>query len=284
MRGCSRDEGGAPATNQGTPAGDHEKGQPGTLRVLVALAGPAFIAIIVYAAAEGSWSVFALSMLIAACAFSLGALLGFLFGIPQYFAKGGDPSAAAKASYQPNTNLTQVSDWLTKIIIGVGLVQFGQLTHTIGDLGDELASSLGGDPTGQPFAIALVVGFFVIGFLVGYLYTRLRLQGAFTLSDRGAFDAVEEVVDAKVDAKLDAKLEEQKKADAQALELTKRQLDPAAKPPTPEELKAAISDASPAAKAQAMSQALGPDQPTAEPTTERAKVVIEAIEEPDEGS
>lgn len=258
-------------TAGGKSAGHGEKGQPGTLRVLIALAGPGLLAIIVYAAAESSWLIFAVSMLIAACAFALGALLGFLFGIPQYFAKGGEPNATDKASYQPNTNLTQVSDWLTKIIIGVGLVQFGQLTRTIGDLGDELASSLGGDPSGKPFAIALVVGFFVIGFLVGYLYTRLRLQGAFTLADRGAFEAVEEVVDAK--------LEEQKKADDKAMTLFSRQLDPTAEPPPPEKLKAAISDASPVAKAQLLSQARGSKRPATEASPERVQVVIDAIEE-----
>ena len=92
-------------------------------------------------------------VVVLSCAFAVGALLGFLFGIPQYLAKQGGPSPD-KASYQPNTNLTQVSEWLTKIIIGVGLVQFGQLVDAIGDLGDELESSFGGDPTGGPFAIA----------------------------------------------------------------------------------------------------------------------------------
>jgi hypothetical protein len=122
--------------------------------------------------------------IVGACAFAVGALLGFLFGIPHYTAKGAETAPTDKASYQPNTNLTQVSDWLTKIIIGVGLVQFGQLTHMLGDLGNSLEQSLGGDPSGKSFGIAVVVGFFVVGFLCSYLYTRLRLQWAFAQADR----------------------------------------------------------------------------------------------------
>ncbi|MGC1853066.1 MAG: hypothetical protein WA687_11565 [Solirubrobacterales bacterium] len=228
------------------------------------------MAIVVYAAAEESWVIFAVSTLVAACAFAVGSLLGFLFGIPQYFANADAAnSGTGKPSYQPNTNLTQVSDWLTKIIIGVGLVEFRQLTQSIGNLGDELAPSLGSDPTGKSFAIALVVGFFVIGFLVGYLYTRLRLQWAFAQADRGAFEEL-----------VDTKLEERDKADAQALTLASRQLNPTVAAPSPEELKAALADASEATKAQVLSQARNTEKPSGEPAPERARVVIEAIDEP----
>jgi hypothetical protein len=252
-----------------------EKGQPGTLRVLVSLAGPAFIGVAIFAAAEGSWSIFALSTLIAACSFALGALLGFLFGIPQYFARAGDThSTSAKASYQPNTNLTQVSDWLTKIIIGVGLVEFGELTDTIGRLGDSLKPSLGNGSAGKPFGIALVVGFFVIGFLVGYLYTRLRLQWAFAAADRGAFEDVLGGVVAK-------KIEENSEDDAQALQLVSaKQLNPAAAEPPREELKTALAEASPAIRAQARILALA-KKPAGQPLPERARTVLEVLDEID---
>ncbi len=246
------------------------KGQPGTLRVLLALAGPAVLAIGIYSAAEHSWSVFAVSMVSAICAFALGGLLGFLFGIPQYLAKSEAASDHRdKAGYQPNTNLTQVSDWLTKIIIGVGLVQFNQLAHSIGKLGDSLAPSVGGDPSGKPYSIAVVVGFFIIGFLVGYLYTRLRLQWAFAEADRGAFAEL-----------IEEKLEEQSKVDAQAVKLGSQQLDPMAAEPPPEKLKEAMDKASPAVQAQILSDARKVEKPggTA-PPPERARKIIEAIDE-----
>jgi hypothetical protein len=250
------------------------KGQSGTLKVLLALVGPAALGIVVYAAAEGSWSIFALSALIAACAFALGVLLGFLFGVPQYFAGSGEADAVnSRATYQPNTNLTQVSDWLTKIIIGVGLVEFGQLADAIGRLGDSLEPSFGGSSSGKAFGIALVVGFFVIGFLVGYLYTRLRLQWAFASADRGAFEqAVENVAEGVAEKKI----ERQKKADKQALKL----LDPTAGQLPDEQLKAVIAEASPAAKEQVRIQAQEKKTSSQAPS-DRADAVLEAIDEAD---
>jgi glucosamine-6-phosphate deaminase len=58
-----------------------------------------------------------------------------LFGIPRSLAgpEGAEDKAAAGA-YRPNTNLEQISDWLTKILVGVGLVQFTTLAQHAGDL------------------------------------------------------------------------------------------------------------------------------------------------------
>jgi hypothetical protein len=215
---------------------------------------------------------FALATLIATCAFALGALLGFLFGVPQYFARDSQaPVDPARARYQPNTNLTQVSDWLTKIIIGVGLVEFGQLTEAIGEMGDSLEPSFGGSSSGRAFAIALVVGFFVIGFLVGYLYTRLRLQWAFATADRAAFEDVAK-----------REIAQQNEVDAKALKLVSRTLDPAAEKPPPADLKAALDEASPAVKEQALMQARG-EKTSSQPPSDRAQVVLEAIDEVNRG-
>lgn len=240
-----------------------KKGESGTFRVWIALVAPATFGAIVYAAAEHSWSILAVSAIVSACAFSGGALLGFLFGIPQYFARPTDPDSS-KASYQPNTNLTQVSDWLTKIIIGVGLVQFGQLAQTIGRLGDSLEASFGGEPAGKPYGIALVVGYFLIGFLTSYLYTRLRLQWAFAQADRGAFDEL---------------IDDLKKADERALSLTDQQLDATTTGPPPDELAEALSNASPVAQDQALSKAREMEASD----RERAQVVIDALKsQPDD--
>jgi len=237
-----------------------KRGESGTFRVWFALIAPATFGAVVYAAAKGSWSILALSALVSACAFSGGSLLGFLFGIPQYFARAGGPNAdSEKASYQPNTNLTQVSDWLTKIIIGVGLVQFNQLAKSIGRLGDALSSSFGGEPMGKPYGIALVVGYFVIGFLASYLYTRLRLQWAFAQADRGAFEEI---------------LDDRYEADDKALSLTDQQLDPSSPQPPVKDLTEALAEASPAVQDQALTKAL--EKKTSH--RELAQPIIDALE------
>src|ERR1700730_13401118 len=50
---------------------------------------------------------------------ALGWAVGFLFGVPRV---GSTP-----ASTRINTNLEQISDWLTKILVGVGLTQLHKL-------------------------------------------------------------------------------------------------------------------------------------------------------------
>lgn len=134
---------------------------------------------------------------------SVGATLGFLFGIPKSAsapakavangAAANPAQAGADADANPpaspgraNTNLEEVSDWLTKIVVGLTLVNWGTIQSDILTLSEKMAASFGAGPTvaDVSFASALLVGFFTIGFLLGYLYTRMFLQGAFSRSDR----------------------------------------------------------------------------------------------------
>src|SRR5262245_41130372 len=81
----------------------------------------------------------ALSVAVIAASSALGSLLGFLFGIPRSLQRLGPPPPGIKPgeegsseatrplasvrAFASNTSLEEISDWLTKIIIGVGLVQ-----------------------------------------------------------------------------------------------------------------------------------------------------------------
>ncbi|MFI6447376.1 hypothetical protein [Kitasatospora sp. NPDC050543] len=121
----------------------------------------------------------------------LGAALGFLFGIPRLKAAAEGPggaaaggaAAGAQRSYLPNTNLEQVSDWLTKVLLGVGLTQLGSLGERLHQLGSALAPALGGGPGAESFSAALVLYFLVFGFLAGWLATRLLLPRALSDAD-----------------------------------------------------------------------------------------------------
>ena len=80
-----------------------------------------------------------------------------------------------------NTNIEQVSDWLTKILVGVGLINFKEISGFIDRLSDLLAASLKtqGAPAGKAMALSLIVYFFVVGLIQGYLLTRLFLSKQF---------------------------------------------------------------------------------------------------------
>ena len=85
-----------------------------------------------------------------------GMLLGFLFGIPRTVPSGTvDVPAATEvppnasntlftgtpSPMEINSNLVEVSDWLTKIIIGVGLIELKSLPGTAHGVADFIAPS-----------------------------------------------------------------------------------------------------------------------------------------------
>jgi hypothetical protein len=77
-----------------------------------------------------------------------------------------------------NTNLEQISDWLTKIIVGVTLVEINPALARLGQAASLIAKSLGGEHQ-LSFGYAILVYFSTSGFLGSYLLTRLYLQLAF---------------------------------------------------------------------------------------------------------
>lgn len=210
------------------------QGQSGTLRVLMALGIPATLALVLYAlsgeteppsgappsAGTETWEIIGLGLLVATASFAVGALLGFLFGIPRSSgqqakgdaAEGEKNVTAEEAPADPaqrfiaNTNLEQISDWLTKILVGVGLIQIHEVGGAIEDLANGLAPGLGSQ--GFAVAVTLLVAFSITGFVGAYLYTRLRLQTAF-----------EQALGLK-------KVREEVRAETAALTLVQEQLNP----------------------------------------------------------
>ncbi|MGC2662373.1 MAG: hypothetical protein WA324_30785 [Bryobacteraceae bacterium] len=133
--------------------------------------------------------------------FAGGSLVGFLFGIPKVLqtGPGSDPSASNVASdaasgkdsrsgYQlvVNTHLDDVSDWLTKIAVGVGLVELEKFPGLLYRLGSVIANGIqnpGDTESLTPFVMAMILYFTTAGFMSGYLTTRMFFQRAFRIAD-----------------------------------------------------------------------------------------------------
>ena len=220
------------------------------------------VGIALYAGSVGdSGAVLAVAILVAGAAFLGGGLLGFLFGIPRSLAgsetEASPPSpsagdaAARTASYRSNTNLEQISDWLTKILVGVGLVQLGTLTRETGELVDFLAPALGASPSSPAFALALLLLYAISGFLIVYLVTRVYLGRIFARADE-----LMRYVDERIDEVRESQ-RAQEERDVEALALVNRQLEPedAAAPVPQEALGEALAGASPLVRAQVFSRA-----------------------------
>ncbi|MFD0529440.1 hypothetical protein ACFQ1I_25210 [Kitasatospora arboriphila] len=168
---------------------------------LAGVVGAGLVGLVLYAlASEHGVRALGGGLVVAATFAVGGGLLGFLFGIPKLLTSGAaahpdDQSATSTASYAPNTNLEQVSDWLTKILLGAGLTQIGTLPRRSRELGEALAPAVGGGPGAAGFAAALSVYFTVLGFLAGWLLTRLLLARALSAADRQTLaDSVNQTV------------------------------------------------------------------------------------------
>jgi len=123
-------------------------------------------------------------VLTGAAAFAVGSFFGFIFGIPRTLSSPQPAAGTISGDYKvlPNTNLEQISDWLTKILVGVGLVELSKIGNALGNLAQGLSASFGGGNTGYPAAMTVIISFLVLGFISAYLFTRLRLEGAFSLA------------------------------------------------------------------------------------------------------
>jgi hypothetical protein len=170
----------------------------GTIAGIAAAAAVGVAAVVAYAAqAEPVLRVGAVGVMTAAAATAAGGLVGFLFGIPRALTSSRpEDTRPGRTRYAGNTNLEQVSDWLTKILVGVGLTQLGSIRAGGGDLVRALAPSLGGGPAAAPFAGTLVAYFLVVGFLGTWLMTRRFLGAALEAADADA-DALDALRAAK---------------------------------------------------------------------------------------
>lgn len=135
-------------------------------------------AAILFALSSSNWcSAFAVvgtAFGISCAAMVAGSLVGFLFGIPRTLQHEDGRQEATR--YLANTNLEQISDWLTKILVGVGLTQLSKIPGKIWSLAESLAPGLGSLPGSAGFALILLGFFSVAGFLWGYLWTRIYFR------------------------------------------------------------------------------------------------------------
>ena len=124
---------------------------------------------------------------------AVGSLLGFIFAVPRVIAKeGAEVAQSGEAKLlSTNTNLERISDWLTTMLVGVGLSQLTNLNGVLLQFRGFLAESatvyiVNGVPSA---GVLPAVGPFILilgaasGFLFMYLLTRLGLVGFFRDSE-----------------------------------------------------------------------------------------------------
>jgi hypothetical protein len=230
--------------------------------IYTACLGAAFIFIYGLSFAQEAGGVFlrflSVGLMAAGAAILSGGLLGFLFGVP-HTKEGEAPPAKTEGrddalvrpettntsvTYVPNTSLEQISDWLTKMLVGVGLIEIKAIPDKLKGIASYVAKGLGNEEQTSVFALLLLIFFSVCGFVFGFLWARLYLKRWFIAADQNKL----EVLGKKLD-----QLEE----DAHAVALISRELISGhnGSPADPREIAEAIKAASPAIRAQIFAQA-----------------------------
>jgi hypothetical protein len=199
---------------------DVAKRQERTVRLLRNVAGVGLLASIAYSAQfERSTvlSVLATAVILAAGSAMSGGLLGFLFGLPRGRRaeppsprqppeestpiqtpatsprSSVGPGMEREVATRPNTNLEDISDWLTKILVGVGLTQLASIGDGLRRLSSAVAPSLGGTANSGAFGLALMITYSLIGFMVGYLWTRFYLPLVLERAESEVWEEVQEL-------------------------------------------------------------------------------------------
>jgi hypothetical protein len=116
-----------------------------------------------------AYSMLATLFFVAGALFTFSNLIGFLFGIPRTIAI--DESEKSKSQYIGNDNLLQVSDWITKIIIGLGLTQINEMPQFLKKVASFIMDNT--HVSNRALIILIILYFACLGFLFGYLWTRL---------------------------------------------------------------------------------------------------------------
>ena len=177
------------------PAGPVSGGGPFVARLAGVAVGAGCVAVLAFVSQASTWAEYgrmvSALLMVGGCAWSAGALVGFLFGIPRTLSSPPDGlptngmGGPAPVRYRVNTNLEQVSDWLTKILIGAGLAELYRMPGALRAAADYFSVAIGGSTAAalSGFVVALLVYFSIVGLMTGYLGTRVLLTPIFKLAD-----------------------------------------------------------------------------------------------------
>jgi hypothetical protein len=167
---------------------DYEEKRPPWLVLAIVIAVSVAV-IVAYSLYASPLPLVLAELILATASLVSGGFVGFLFGIPRAVptrsvaipgaGTGGD---ATTTDYEPSNNLEQIADWLTKILIGIGLVELQELTAALGRVGDRMAAVFG-VPSANIVSQLVLVTFVVTGFLASFLWTRVYYGKIQTIAD-----------------------------------------------------------------------------------------------------
>ena len=213
--------------------GKRKKGDDNSFRVMLIIITLGLFALI--AISWWAWlvnrkmafgGVLGLSVIVGLASLMSGGLLGFLFGIPRSLQNsdaGATPQTGKEGQrfYSNNTNLEQISDWLTKIIVGVSLTQLPAIQNQFNQLA--LNVSHGFDKYilpefSYPLACGIMIFYAICGFLVVYLWAKIYLLQQLTEMENSLYSRTLKKVNKLEIARLSNMISEYNRTKARTME------------------------------------------------------------------
>lgn len=124
---------------------------------------------------NGSSLVF-IGILLGMASLVCGFFTGTLFGMPKR-------NETDSSDYTLNNSLVEISEWLTKIIVGLGLVNLGEIPGYLISVGEFVKKNSKDQSYVDFYAICILVYFSILGLYVGYNYMRLVLSPKYKIVD-----------------------------------------------------------------------------------------------------
>lgn len=118
--------------------------------------------------------------------------MGTLFGMPKR-------NNEKESDYSLNNSLVEISDWLTKIIVGLGLVKLKEIPGYLISLGEYIRISSKYD--GQLlniYSIGIVIYFSFLGLYIGYNYMCFVLSNKYKYADENMIRKELEMANEKI--------------------------------------------------------------------------------------
>ena len=140
------------------------------VRFIGSLTGLCLLFIFLFFSKKGIYFAMGNYLIISSALFVAGCILGFLFGIPKVLKES---SSSTVGSFSDNANLEEISDWLTKIIVGLTLVQFNHIKAMLIEAANRINMTFQTD--GFDFFVvgyAAIIFYISSGFLLSYFWTR----------------------------------------------------------------------------------------------------------------
>ncbi|WP_281322622.1 pYEATS domain-containing protein [Flavobacterium aestivum] len=130
-----------------------------------------------------------IGLLLALASFIASFFIGTLFGMPKRNKETGKENDQAF-----NNSLVDVSDWLTKIMVGLGLINLKEIPSYFINLGEYVsASTKYKSELLNIYTIGTVIYFGFLGLYIGYNYMRLVLSNKYKkANERLIYKALEE--------------------------------------------------------------------------------------------